>query len=140
MNPGDQGQSPNRMAEMAAELLGAKLTSEIVREAWASASPDAKREIADALLARIKASIASGGITDTYEVRHFMENLVKTMLDERIADFRQTLDVKIREVVARFTPAYMDQAFQEVINVTMGNVMRRVVREFADEMQKKLMR
>ena len=55
----DPEPKPNRIAEMALELFGAKAAHEFLREAWEHASPEAKRQIADALVARVMASLQS---------------------------------------------------------------------------------
>lgn len=43
---------PNRTAELAYELIGAKTAADLLREVWASASPEARQAIADAYLQR----------------------------------------------------------------------------------------
>jgi len=68
----------SRMAEVAAELLGAKAVADLVRDVWSTTSPEVKQELADAILRRMIDEIPR------IDLRWALEGEIKNMALEKL--------------------------------------------------------
>ena len=117
----------SRMAELATELLGAKLAAEFVKEAWAFASEDAKRGIADALIRRMIMKINDKGHWDVDRaiesaMTHVIRTLVEAHHPEVIEEAKRVVGQRISTVVQRV----IDGAVTRLTETVRGKITSAV--------------
>lgn len=112
----------NRMAELAFEMMGAKLAKEMMVEAVASASPEAKRALADALYKTIADRLQQSG---SFEIQRIADEIARGMLNEVVAPMREKI----------LGDAALKERLQRVL-AQLPNEVDRAVRSYADALVK----
>lgn len=116
----DEGKSA-RFAEIASELIGAKHLAEFVRDAWALASDDAKRELADAVFARITKLIAS----NDYTLRSAVDSAIGREAGKLADGIAATRKAEITQAVA----TAFECAFAPAVEATVRRALEEAVSE-----------
>lgn len=113
----------SRFIELAGELLGAKLTSEIIREAWAAMPPESKKEIARALCEKAIEAIKKMPDWD-------MQRMLGDSFTQIAADVMHSHHATMREEV--------NKRLETTMPALIENLVRGVMRELQEKTEKAL--
>lgn len=83
-------QDKSRFAELAMELMGSKMVGDIVRDIWANASPEVKRELADKVVAKIGAALDKESLFS--ETRDVLRQAVSRGVETYLPTVQEKLD------------------------------------------------
>lgn len=115
----------NRIAEMVHELFGAKAAAEIVRDVWATASPEARREVSDAVLALIRKSVdEKGDWTVQNEVVRVVSAIARSEAESWV--LKDDFHAKVLEKIERVAPSCVERVCDEAVRVVVGDVIEKV--------------
>jgi len=116
----------NRTAEIAAELLGARVAADFLREAWSAASPEAKQGIADALLKKVVASISDG---NNWEVNRIIDQVVTVVVKPKVeVELAKRKDIE-NDIAARIASRW-PHAVDGVVKTAIDEALRQVRESF----------
>ena len=119
--------SPSRFAELATELLGAKAAAELIREVWATASPEVRQQLADAVVRKLTEEIAQGhGFRASDALRYELDKIGKEVAQQKAAEMEQA------------TRAELDRVWEKTVRQRAEDVVQRVLREVGMQVVRRL--
>lgn len=115
----------NRFAELAYELLGSKIATEFLQEAWKSASPEVKRQLADSMIQSLTKQIKS----DDYGVLNCLRDIVKQITIEMASERDQEIRTAVKSVVDNWQPTAVNKAIVAAAEYATQYVTPKVIEE-----------
>lgn len=115
-------QTNNNLAGVFNEIMGAQFATEFIQKAWDAASPEARKKIADALLARVEEMIRR----DDWAVRSALEQTVAGVVrgeaEKILAPMRPDIAKRIGERIA----GDIERSMDAMIGVELKDVRKAV--------------
>lgn len=110
--------SKSRFGELAVELLGAKMASDLVREVWEHAPPEVKQALAVSVLDELKKRPL-----DEYAIRNVCDQWVKDTASALMAEPARS------EMIRAAISARIDAVWQKAIENSVEHLVGTVVHE-----------
>lgn len=88
----------SRFAELAMELMGSKMVAEVVRDIWANASPEVKRELADRVVAKIGEELGRASLHS--EGREVLRQAIDKSVEAHLPAVKERLDAEVKKIMA----------------------------------------
>lgn len=110
----------SRFAQLATELIGAKAAAEFLREAWAMADDETKRELASAVVDRVRKLIekdSSFHFQDVMKdiVQSLIENEVAAEIERRREEDKELIEARVRISLDRFVDQSVDSIVKKAV-------------------------
>lgn len=90
----------SRFAELATELLGAQTAAKILEQIWSEASPEVKKDLADAVIAKAKVAILERA-SSSWRCEEEVSNWMRRATSDAFEKIRTKLEKAISEEIER---------------------------------------
>jgi hypothetical protein len=121
--PDSSGDHRSRYAELAMELIGSKMATQMIEQVWAEASPEVRGRLASAVLEKLEEHIRSDR---DFHVHDQVAGLVSAFVRERVAaeaprlremiseDFGDMVMMVLRTVVSQGAKTFVERHIHEI--------------------------
>lgn len=124
--PDERGVKDSRFAELAYELMGAKMAEEIIRDIWKKASPEVKKALADKVIALVTENITRE--TLYAETRQVLQVAVTHMTKQHLPEMEARVEAEVAKI---FAGGSIEGEVQRVCNHLVRDAVKTSCREAA---------
>lgn len=112
--------------DVAMEMLGGRLVGDFVREVWAKASEEQKKELADIVIGKVADFLKS----DTFDLRDICQRAVHAVAREYLDGIVETRKKQIKAKVEQMWPDAVEKAAKSALDLALSNVSDRMRQSF----------